>query len=69
MADVTHIRSTLEQIVLDLNPAEHSVAIAHLRDALAAIDAVEGGDPTKYALHDALVQGETVGNVTRRLFR
>ena len=69
MADVAHIRRVLDQIVEDLNPAEHSVAIAHLQDAVAAMDAVADGETTKYALHDSVVQGQTVGPLNRRLFR
>ncbi|MEL7260923.1 MAG: hypothetical protein AAGK69_06065 [Pseudomonadota bacterium] len=69
MVDPKRITATLEQFILDLNPEQYGVAIAHLNDAVAAIAAVSAGDATRYALHDRLVMGKAVSDVKRRHLR
>lgn len=69
MVDPKDIKSTLHQIILELDPSRYGVAIAHLQDAIAALDAVAGGAPTKYALHDRLIRGQSVAEPKRRQVR
>ncbi|MEO1364310.1 MAG: hypothetical protein AAFU86_11105 [Pseudomonadota bacterium] len=69
MVDQNTVKTALNAVILELDPAKHDVAIAHLNDAIAAIDAVQGGGATKYALHAKLIEGEANVRPLRRRLR
>ncbi|WP_299148236.1 hypothetical protein [uncultured Tateyamaria sp.] len=63
MSDKSLIVRTLKGIISRLDPKQSDVAICHLRDAIAAIEAVSAGRATEYARDDTIRNG-VVGRVT-----
>lgn len=69
MVDTADVTRRIEAIISELDPADHAVAIAHLRDGLDALAAVQSGEVTKFALHERLIKGQVAAKPVRRKFR
>ncbi|MEL7090334.1 MAG: hypothetical protein AAFN94_01240 [Pseudomonadota bacterium] len=69
MAETTDLTAQLEAIIKHLDGEKNGVAIAHLRDAIDAMKAVDAGGVTKFALHERLSQGQVVRPDMRRKIR
>ncbi|WP_299612422.1 hypothetical protein [uncultured Tateyamaria sp.] len=59
----------LEELIEDLDPRVNEVAIAHLRDAIDALNATSRDRPTRYARSADLVDGAVSKKGTVRLFK
>jgi len=57
MNEQPSVTETLNSIIACLDPSHADVAICHLRDAIAAIEAVGAGQATKYALKATIRDG------------
>ncbi|MEM6760597.1 MAG: hypothetical protein AAF601_14060 [Pseudomonadota bacterium] len=66
MADLT---AQIETIIAQLDDDKYGVAIAHMRDAVEAMNAAHTGGATKYALHERLAQGQVMPSSVRRKIR
>ncbi|MEL6466051.1 MAG: hypothetical protein AAFQ58_13870 [Pseudomonadota bacterium] len=65
----TTIIQTVEAVIAGLDPQVNEVAIAHLRDAIDALEANGQGEPTRYARSSELVDGSVKKTGTVRLFK
>ena len=60
MRDPTEISAILIDLINDLDPKNADVAICHLRDAIAALQAVDEGRSTEYAYFDDIRDGRVL---------
>ncbi|APX11602.1 hypothetical protein [Tateyamaria omphalii] len=69
MTDPAKNITVLELLISELDPRRHEVAIAHLQDAIEALDAASRGDQTRYAKSGKIVNGTVTTTGKIRLFR
>lgn len=69
MNDQVAVISVLNTIMSELDPSKDEVAIAHLSDAVDALQASSRGQPTRYARSGDLVDGKVAPKGKVRLFK
>lgn len=69
MAEMAELTTQIETIITQLDSEKYGVAIAHMRDAVDAMKAVQTGGATKFALHERLSQGQVSPPRVRRTIR
>mgnify|MGYP001794481400 FL=1 len=69
MTDPAKKISLLEALIADLDPRTNEVAIAHLQDAIDALDATAHNAPTRYAKSGQIVDGSVKKKGKVRLFK
>lgn len=70
MLDATAAKSALESVIEELDPVRFEVAVAHLKDAVAALEAVAHDEPTNYTRSGRVVNGRVLDkNRNIKLFK
>ncbi|WP_147105575.1 hypothetical protein [Tateyamaria sp. syn59] len=69
MTDPAETVTLLEALIAELDPRKNEVAIAHLQDAIDALDATSQGDETRYAKSGNIVDGRVKKKGKVRLFK
>lgn len=69
MDDQVAVISALRSIISQLDVTKDEVAIAHLCDAVDALEASARGQPTRYARSGELADGKVVPKGKVRLFK
>jgi len=69
MTDATNVVQKIQAVIDDLDPRTQDVAIAHLSDAIEAVQATSRDRPTRYTRDGDIVDGKVMRKGALKLFK